>query len=89
MTNSLLGYAAFKQIVEFRSLFRYLYLFPMGYQTLGTIGPSTTHTTDVPSQRKRATGRDLTQALSDFPECNWIRALSESQGTNSLGYDSA
>ena len=64
-------------------------LIPMGYQTLGTIGASTTHTTDVSSQKELAAGRDSTRALSDVPECDSTRVLRKSQGTNYPGYESA
>ena len=46
---------------------------PMGYQTLGMIGASTTHTTDITSQKPCSEERlDLTP-FSEFPECDWTQ----------------
>ena len=41
-------------------------LVSMGYQTLGTIGASTTHTTDVPSQKTVQWGETRLELFCDF-----------------------
>ena len=54
----------------------------MGYQFLGTIGASTMHTTDATSQKTLQRG-ETPQGTTR------LKLLATSQGTNSLGYDSA
>ena len=54
----------------------------MDYQSLGTIGLSMTHTTDIPFQKNVQRG-ETPQGTTR------LELLATSQGTKSLGYDSA
>ena len=54
----------------------------MDYQSLSTIGASTTHTTDVPSQKNVQRG-ETPQGTTR------LELLATSQGTKSPGYNSA
>ena len=47
--------------------------FPMGYQTLGTIGASTRRTPLTLLHKNCAEGEARLELFSDFPKCNWTR----------------
>ena len=50
-------------------------LFPIGYQFLGTIGASTTHTTDVPSQKTLQRGETLLKLLATSQSATRLELL--------------